>query len=201
MTGDPKPISRRSPPAVIWFCMAGVLSSWLLMQAVHEFGHVLHAWCSGGSVQRVVLHPLAISRTDVRPNPSPRFVAWGGFVWGVAVPLLVWAAGIRWRWRIAGCLAFFAGFCLIANGAYLTTGVRSPVGDTRDLLRHGDSPWLMFAAGAFGIAGGLWIWHRLDGRLRGSFAEKLARRDVVVVTGVLLAVVIVEFVLSMPLSI
>src|SRR5207249_4106234 len=37
---------------------------WLGMMAVHEFGHVLGLWCIGGTVARVVLHPLTISRTD-----------------------------------------------------------------------------------------------------------------------------------------
>ena len=35
--------------------------SWLGMQAVHEAGHVLHAWWSGGRVERLVLHPLTLS--------------------------------------------------------------------------------------------------------------------------------------------
>ncbi|MBI5758664.1 MAG: hypothetical protein HZA46_09115 [Planctomycetales bacterium] len=61
--------------------------SWLLMQGFHEFGHVLHAWVSGGTVVRVRLHPLEISRTDVFPNPNPQFVAWGGAVWGSVIPL------------------------------------------------------------------------------------------------------------------
>jgi len=37
--------------------------SWWAMQAVHEFGHVLGAWLTGGRVERVVLSPLTISRT------------------------------------------------------------------------------------------------------------------------------------------
>jgi len=44
---------------------------WLAMQIIHEAGHVLAAWVTGGTVTAVVLHPLAISRTDVAPNPSP----------------------------------------------------------------------------------------------------------------------------------
>ena len=50
------------------------------MEAVHELGHVLAAWATGGLVTDVVLHPLTISRTDVRPNPRPLAVAWGGAV-------------------------------------------------------------------------------------------------------------------------
>ena len=53
-----------------------VLLSWLGMMAVHEFGHVLGAWITGGRVERVVLHPLRFSRTDLAHNPSPMFVVW-----------------------------------------------------------------------------------------------------------------------------
>jgi hypothetical protein len=44
-----------------------LLVCWLAMMTVHEFGHVLAAWGTGGTVTRVVLHPFAISRTDVSP--------------------------------------------------------------------------------------------------------------------------------------
>jgi len=37
---------------------------WLLMMAVHEGGHFLCALLTNGRVTAVVLHPLAISRTD-----------------------------------------------------------------------------------------------------------------------------------------
>src|SRR5262245_61335406 len=43
--------------------------SWLAMMTVHQFGHVLHAWLSGGTVSRVFLHPLTFSRTELSDNP------------------------------------------------------------------------------------------------------------------------------------
>ena len=52
--------------------------SWLAMQAIHELGHVVGALATGGSITRVVLHPLQISRTDVLPNPQPGVVVWLG---------------------------------------------------------------------------------------------------------------------------
>jgi hypothetical protein len=70
--------------------------SWLAMQAVHELGHILAAWLTGGTVERVILEPLAISRTDVSPNPSPLAVAWAGPLVGVALPLFL---ATLWHWR------------------------------------------------------------------------------------------------------
>lgn len=44
------------------------------MQAIHECGHVLGAWLTGGQVARVVLNPLTLSRTDLAENPRPLVV-------------------------------------------------------------------------------------------------------------------------------
>src|SRR5437867_3762034 len=71
---------RRSDQAVLIAATLGL--SWLGMQIVHELGHVLLAWASGETVDRVVLHPLVISRTDVSHARHPLLVAWGGPVLG-----------------------------------------------------------------------------------------------------------------------
>jgi hypothetical protein len=55
-----------------------VANCWLLMQAVHELGHVLAAWATGGTVRKVVLLPWAFSQTQLAANPEPLVVAWGG---------------------------------------------------------------------------------------------------------------------------
>ena len=131
------------------------------MQAVHEAGHVTGAWLTGGSVTRVVLHPLAISRTDVSPNPHPLLVAWAGPMVGVVLPLI--AAGV---WRLANLrykalASFFAGFCLIANGLYIGAGSFAAIGDAGDLLRHGAPQIALLTFGSVSTALGLWIWHGL----------------------------------------
>ena len=134
---------------------------WLAMMAVHEAGHVLHAWLSGGHVTRVVLPLLGFSRTDVTPNPHPVFVAWGGAIWGNLIPLVLFAVAIASRFRFARWVEFFAGFCLVANGAYLAAGSFGGVGDAGDLMRHGTPQWLLIATGTLSLIGGLFLWHRL----------------------------------------
>lgn len=135
--------------------------AWLAMLAVHELGHVLHALVSGGTVTKVILHPLTISRTDVSPNPAPHFVAWGGAVWGCLLPAALggFARGFRTPW--AHLASFVAGFCLIANGAYLGSGFWFPVGDAAELLQLGTPRWLLGAFGSAMIAAGLWFWNGL----------------------------------------
>lgn len=138
-----------------------VALSWLAMMAVHELGHALGAVVTGGEVQRIVLHPLAISRTDVLPNPHPGVVVWFGPIVGCVLPLVLFAMIPR-RFDVPRKVAgFFAGFCLIANGAYIAFGSLSHVGDCREMYRTGTPYWAMFGFGAVALSAGFTVWHGL----------------------------------------
>lgn len=137
-----------------------LLGSWLGMQAIHESGHVLGAWLTGGRLARVVLHPLTISRTDLAENPRPLVVVWAGPLFGVAAPLLLWGVAATARARWAFLLRFFAGFCLLANGLYIGIGSIERIGDCGEMLRHGSEPWQLWLFGAVTAPVGLWLWHR-----------------------------------------
>jgi hypothetical protein len=129
------------------------------MQAVHELGHVLGAWATGGRVARVVLHPLTISRTDLAENPHPLVVAWFGPLFGAAAPLVLWLLAASLRLPGTFVIRFFAGFCLVANGAYLGGGALVGIGDAGDLLRHGAPSWCLCLFGGLAAAAGLGLWH------------------------------------------
>jgi hypothetical protein len=139
--------------------LATLLGSWLGMQAVHESGHVLGAWLTGGQVSRVVLHPLTISRTDLADNPSPLLVVWAGPVVGVVAPLLLWVIAAALRMPGAFVLRFFAGFCLLANGLYIGIGSFERIGDCGEMVRHGSALWQLWLFGAITAPAGLWLWH------------------------------------------
>lgn len=172
---------------------ATALTFWLLMMCVHEIGHAAAAWLTGGRVVHVELSPLGLSRTDVSPNPRPGVVAWGGPAFGATGPLLL-AGTCRLRCGLARRLprrwiVAFAGFCLIANGLYLASGMVFPAGDTEDLLRRGTPAWIL---GAIGIpvtmAGGL-LWHSL-GPLwgLGTIADRRRTRSAGAAVALLLAI-------------
>lgn len=80
---------------------------------------------------------------------------------GVALPLLAWLAAAKVRMPGEFVLRFFAGFCLIANGAYLGIGSFDRIGDCGDLLRHGAPMWQLWLFGAICAPLGLWLWHGL----------------------------------------
>jgi len=137
-----------------------LLGAWLGMQAVHEFGHVCGAWLTGGRVNRVVLHPLTISRTDVGQSPHPLAVVWAGPAVGVLLPVVVWLVVAGLKMPGAFVLRFFAGFCLLANGLYIGVGAFGRIGDCGEMLRQGSEPWQLWLFGAAVAPVGLWLWHR-----------------------------------------
>ena len=148
------------------FLAAGALlvASWYLMMVVHEFGHVLHAWVSGGDVAKLNVPLTGYSRTELASNPRPSFVAWGGPVWGCLIPLGLLAVVHAMKFKYRKPFLFFAGFCLIANGAYIGVGSFMGGGDAGDLLRHGAHRAWLVAFGLVGMAAGLLVWHRLGPR-------------------------------------
>ena len=153
--------------------------SWLGLMAVHEFGHVVHLGLSGGTVEQVILHPLAISRTDAGDNPHPLVVAWGGPIWGCLVPLVVLLVARRLAPSQAYLARFFAGFCLIANGAYLAGDACVRGGDGRDLIAHGTPPWGLVLFGVAAVAAGLCLLNGLGphfglGEARGRVDRRAA---------------------------
>lgn len=137
------------------------------MTALHELGHVLNAWLSDEEVTRVELPPRGLGHTLVSPNHSPRFVAWGGALWGSflgVLPVLLNRRGDVALWFAR----FFAGVCLVANGVYLSIGglFGDPNGadDAHELLRHGAAAWQLWTFGILAVSGGLALWHGLGPR-------------------------------------
>lgn len=152
------------------------IGSWYAMMIVHEFGHVVGAWATGGRVERVVLEFLAFSRTDVAPNPHPLIVVWAGPLIGVLVPLLAWGANRGIRVSRDLVVRFWAGFCLIANGAYIGGGSFQRVGDAGEMLTLGSPMWTLWAFGIMSVLGGLWVWNGLGARF--GFGKPVERGDV-----------------------
>ena len=120
---------------------------------------MLGAWLTGARVVRVVLHPLSISRTDVSENQRPLLVVWAGPIVGSALPPLFWWFSTRFWRRTAFLWRFFAGFCLVANGAYIGLGSFARVGDCGDMLRHGSPIGWLWLFGAAAMPLGLWLCH------------------------------------------
>lgn len=163
MPANPEqPASAR--PCLRGYVIAGLAlyPAWLAMMAIHEVGHVLHAWLSGGVVESVSVPLWGFSYTRLASNPAPGFVASGAAIWGAALPLFAWGAARHTRYRyLVLTLQLFAGWCLIANGVYLATALHEPVGDVADLRRAGAPLLAVGLIGVVSCIAGFIMWHRL----------------------------------------
>lgn len=152
-----RPMTNRVDQIVLLASMG--LASWLGMQLVHETGHVIGAWVTGAHVDRVVLNPLTISRTDVSRNSVPLVVVWAGPAFGALAPVLIWLIACVARWSGAYLFRFFAGFCLVANGLYLAVGSFDRIGDCGEMLKHGSPIWSLWLFGILTVPAGVLLWH------------------------------------------
>lgn len=167
-----------------------LLAAWLGMQQVHELGHVLGAWLTGGQVEKVAFPLIGFSRTDLAINPRPLIVAWAGPTIGVMLPLTAWAIARQVRYSGEFLFRFFAGFCLLANGLYLGVGSFDRVGDCGDLLRHGAAIWQLWLFGLATAPLGLRLWHGLGPKFGlGKDAQAVSPRLVIGLVIVAIALV------------
>lgn len=163
--------------SAVVLCASALLLAWLLLQAIHELGHVLAAILTEGSVEQVVLHPLSISRTDVSPNPQPLVVAWAGPIYGSLAPLAIWGVSVAMHLRLAWLARFFAACCLLANGLYLGVGSFGAVGDAGDIIRYGSPPWTLWLFGLATAPAGFWSLNGLGPKFGlGPNAEEISYR-------------------------
>ena len=170
---------------------------WLAFMLLHELGHIAAAVVSGGSVRQVVLYPLTFSRTDVEPNPHPLLVVWAGPIVGTLLPLLIWW-GFR-RFQVPGdyLARFLAGFCLVANGAYIAIGSFDRVGDAGDMLKHGSLPWQLWLFGLVTIPLGFLAWHGQGPKFGvGQTAGRVDARAAYGSLGLLLVMLLLMFLIS-----
>jgi Peptidase M50B-like len=164
-----------------------------LMLIVHELGHVMLAWLGGETVQRVVLHPLVLSQTDSSHNRHPMLVVWGGPVLGLLFPLGAFGISRRVRPGVSYLFRFFAGFCLVANGAYLGVGAFERVGDAGDLLRFGAPRWTLVVFGLVCVPLGLFLWHGLGRKFGlGDSRDAVDGRTAFCVQVLTLSIILIE---------
>lgn len=169
---------------------------WLGMQAVHESGHVVAAWSTGGVVAKVVLHPLTFSRTDLAVNPLPLLVSWAGPIGGEAIPAIIFAMAWLLCRRCVWIARTFLGFCLVANGSYLAAGALCAAGDPADMIALGTPPWLAVAIGMALTSAGLFFWNGQGRHFGFSRGSTVNRKVACISAACLVTVVVLELVFS-----
>ena len=157
--------SRRQVRNQILLWTSTPLLCWLWMQIIHECGHVLAVLALQGRVEHVDLHPMRISHTLYTAAPDATvWIIWSGPLLGCLFPLLIWGMITRWWQPAAHHFRFFAGFCLIANGAYLGSAVLDLVGDARDLVQRQVPLAALIVFAVSTVPAGFWLWNGLGPR-------------------------------------
>ena len=146
--------------------------------AIHEVGHVLAMWASGGHVARVVLHPFSWSKVHYgSPLTCPLFVTWAGAAFAATCGLLLLLA-VR---RLPGAWTapiVITGLCtLFVNGIYLLVDcLFQGGGDATILVRHGTPPAVVFMAGIALLGLGCVVGYRMLPRIGVTATQGFAAR-------------------------
>ncbi len=174
-----------------------LLISWLGMMIIHEFGHVTFAWLSGGTVSKVVLHPLEFSRTDLDLNPHPLFVVWGGALVGSVLPLMTLTVCRFSKVTASYVVQFFAGFCLVVNGIYIGVVSFFHAADPGEMMRDGSPQWMLILFGVVAVPLGFLLWNGLGPQFGlGIRKGNVDRRMALIVSLCLLGVIITELIFN-----
>lgn len=151
--------------------VAAIAWAWLAMLLTHELGHIVAVPLTGGELTYVNVYPGQIPSTLAGANPRPGVVLWAGFFSGWLIPqgvaLLLRGGILR---HAARC---WAGFCWVANGAYLAFGGLERFADTAQLIRLGWSAWLLVPAGVAAAVLGYWQFRAALPRLYEQFTSQL----------------------------
>lgn len=122
--------------------------------ALHELGHALAAWLSGGKVQAMRIDPFGGSFVQVVPDSHPILTHSAGFILGPLASLAI----VRRRDQLPAWLAPAAiALCtigLLSCAFYLLVGAALDVGDVRALARLGVPRFALVASGLALLLGG-----------------------------------------------
>lgn len=163
------------------------------MQIIHELGHVIGAIASGGRIAGIHLHPLDFSRTDQAVNPRPLITTWMGPLFGATFPAALWLVCSKMKSRALHLIRFFAGFCLVANGAYIGIGAFSRMADAGYLLRFGAPFWHCQWFGLLAMAAGFALWNGLAPAFGiGKSARSIPFREAALSAGLLTGLILAE---------
>ena len=128
---------------------------------LHEFGHALGFWISGGTVARIVMQaPLPAGRVEGEgPDRLTYLWVWGGVVFGsmITVAPLAIARCLGRQSLIRFAALMTAAFCLGHNGMYLFIGSIIPFSDASNMINLGASRSVLFLLGVPLIFGFIFV--------------------------------------------
>lgn len=113
---------------------------------LHEAGHILGAWCTGGDVSGIVIHPFSWSYAHAFSINHEGVVIWAGSVLGSLFGIPITLSVLKWR-RPGLLIPLLVGVvACIDNGAYLLLGSVFKLGGDGTVLSAEYAPAAAVAA-------------------------------------------------------
>lgn len=178
----------KSSLLLLWSFVFGYNASTFL----HELGHAIAYWITGGTVRRIIIHPFSWSYCiPGSVSEYPSFTTWGGVVFGTIMGLMLVA--LVWRWRGPYVmLVFMIGVVACLHGGFylIFSCLAKSQGDATKLISYGTSPILILAVGLFMMGIGL-ILAGMSLRLIGIRSSDGVKSRILVLGGGLLPYLVV----------
>jgi len=154
--------------------------------AIHELGHALAMWATGGSVTRLMLHPFSWSQISYGAPPTcPLLVESAGVVFASScgLLLLVVIRPGRGAWTVPLAMT---GLCtLVVNGLYLTVdSLFLAGGDATHLILLGTPRPFVILTGVGLTVLGLAVGHLLLPRIGLTAADGVVSRIAILEGGI-----------------
>ena len=143
----------KSTLLLLWSFVFGYNASTVL----HELGHAIAYWITGGTVRRIIIHPFSWSYCiPGSVSEYPSFTTWGGVVFGTIMGLMLVALVWRWRGPYVILVIITGVVSCIHNGGYLIYDcLTASDGDATILISYGTSKLLIIVVGLFMMGIGL----------------------------------------------
>ena len=132
---------------------------WVFGIVLHELGHAIAMWVTGGIVDRITIAPFSWSYTYYESTPKyPQLTTWSGVLIGAAIGLIV-LLGIRKNTTPYLIPFIFLGFSPLLNGGgyYIVDTFISNQGDAFSLLQSGVPKYVVLGVGLLLLAMGVYV--------------------------------------------
>jgi hypothetical protein len=166
--------------------MGALFAAHNIASFLHEAGHVLGAWCTGGDASRIVIHPFSWSYAHAFSFNHEGVVIWAGSVLGSLFGIPITLAVLKWR-RPGLLIPLLVGVvACIYNGAYLLLGCLFKLGGDGTVLAAEYAPAAaVAAAGLLMVCIGMRLAVPLIPVLGFRLEDRIVHRMVVLSIGIL----------------
>jgi len=165
--------------------LAALFAATNIAKFLHEIGHALGAWSTGGIVRGLVIHPFSWSYA-LAVSPRDDVTIWAGSILGCLFGILITFSVFKWRsGRLLIPLLVGPVTCL-CNGSYLVLGsVFHLPGDGSVLAARYAPAGVVAAVGLLMLCAGMLLAFLIIPELGFGAADGIAHRTAVLAMGIL----------------